>query len=115
MILDLIIYNYTNYYSYFFLNIINFKNIYYIIFISLIIDNIFLNTYFLVTSIMILLYFLLKMVNNYFLKNTICYFLFIIIMSLIYKANLFLIIKKSFILQIIFILLNYNHTYKYGK
>ncbi|MDD5865322.1 MAG: hypothetical protein PUD07_02370 [bacterium] len=110
MILDIITYNYTNYYSFFFLNYLNKKNIYLIIFIGLIIDNIITNTYIIITAIMIFLYFIDKYIKNYYFKNIINYIIFIIIICLIFKSNIFLIIKKSILLQLTSIILN-RYTY----
>ena len=68
MILDLLVYNYTIYYSFFFLNYLNLKNIYLIICVGLLIDNI-LSTYVLVTIILVILYYTLKKIKNYYIKK----------------------------------------------
>ena len=69
MILDLLVYNYTIYYSFFFLNYLNLKNIYLIICVGLLIDNI-LSTYVLVTIILVILYYTLKKIKNYYILTT---------------------------------------------
>ncbi len=114
MILDLIIYNYTNYYSFFFLNYLNFKNIYLIICIGLLVDSI-LSTYIIVTIVLIILYYGFKKIKKYYLKNILYYLTFILIFSITYKSDLIFIIKKSIIMQIICIILFKKHILKYGK
>ena len=98
MILDLLVYNYTIYYSFFFLNYLNLKNIYLIICVGLLIDNI-LSTYVLVTIILVILY----------------YLIFILIFSIIFKSDFLFIIKKSIMIQLISIILFKKHILKYGK
>lgn len=110
MILDIITYNYTNYYSFFFLNYLNKKNIYFIIFIGLLIDNLFLNTYFILTLILLILYFLDKFIKHYYLKNIINYIVFLFLLSLIFNVSFFYLLKNSIILQLISIIL-YKNSY----
>lgn len=114
MILDLLVYNYTIYYSFFFLNYLNFKNIYLIICIGLLIDNI-LSTYVLVTIILVILYYALKKIKNYYIKNILYYLIFILIFSIIFKSDFLFIIKKSIMIQLISIILFKKHILKYGK
>ena len=64
MILDLLVYNYTIYYSFFFLNYLNFKNIYLIICVGLLIDSI-LSTYVLVVVTLVTIYYFLRKIKNY--------------------------------------------------
>ena len=114
MILDLLVYNYTIYYSFFFLNYLNFKNIYLIICIGLLIDNI-LSTYVLVTIILVILYYTLKKIKNDYLKNILYYLIFVLIFSIIFKSDFLFIIKKSIMIQLISIILFKKHILKYGK
>ena len=100
MILDLLVYNYTIYYSFFFLNYLNLKNIYLIICVGLLIDNI-LSTYVLVTIILVILYYTLKKIKNYYIKNILYYLIFILIFSIM--------------IQLISIILFKKHILKYGK
>ena len=113
MILDLLVYNYTIYYSFFFLNYLNFKNIYLIICVGLLIDNI-LSTYVLVTIIFFFFY-NLKKIKNYYIKNILYYLIFILIFSIIFKSDFLFIIKKSIMIQLISIILFKKHILKYGK
>ena len=113
MILDLLVYNYTIYYSFFFLNYLNLKNIYLIICVGLLIDNI-LSTYVLVTIILVILYYL-KKIKNYYIKNILYYLIFILIFSIIFKCDFLFIIKKSIMIQLISIILFKKHILKYGK
>ena len=110
MILDIITYNYTSYYSFFFLNYLNKKNIYFIIFIGLLIDNLFLNTYFILTLILLILYFLDKFIKPYYLKNVINYIVFLFLLSLIFNVSFFHLLKNSIILQLTSIML-YKNSY----
>lgn len=114
MILDLLVYNYTIYYSFFFLNYLNFKNIYLIICIGLLIDNI-LSTYVLVTITLVIIYYILRKIKNYYLKNILYYLIFVLIFSIIFKCDLLFILKKSIIMQLISIILFKKHILKYGK
>lgn len=114
MILDLLVYNYTIYYSFFFLNYLNLKNIYLIICVGLLIDNI-LSTYVLVTIILVILYYTLKKIKNYYKKNILYYLIFILIFSIIFKSDFIFIIKKSIMIQLISIILFKKHILKYGK
>lgn len=100
MILDLLIYNYTIFYSFFFLNYLNFKNIYLIIFVGLFIDSV-LSTYVIVTITLVILYFISKKIKNYYFKNILNYLLFVFVFSFLFKSNAILIIKKSILLQLI--------------
>ena len=92
MILDLLVYNYTIYYSFFFLNYLNLKNIY-----------------------LVILYYTLKKIKNYYIKNILYYLIFILIFSIIFKCDLLFIIKKSIMIQLISIILFKKHILKYGK
>ncbi len=114
MILDLLVYNYTIYYSFFFLNYLNFKNIYLIICVGLLIDSI-LSTYVLVLVTLVTLYYLLRKIKNYYLKNILYYLIFVLIFSIIFKCDFLFILKKSIIMQLISIILFKKHILKYGK
>lgn len=114
MILDLLVYNYTIYYSFFFLNYLNFKNIYLIICVGILIDSI-LSTYVLVTITLFIIYYLLRKIKNYYLKNILYYLIFVLIFSIIFKCDLLFILKKSIIMQLISIILFKKHILKYGK
>ncbi len=114
MILDLLVYNYTIYYSFFFLNYLNFKNIYLIICVGLLIDSI-LSTYVLVLVTLVTLYYLLRKIKNYYLKNILYYLIFVLIFSIIFKCDFLFIMKKSIIMQLISIILFKKHILKYGK
>ena len=114
MILDLLVYNYTIYYSFFFLNYLNFKNIYLIICVGLLIDSI-LSTYVLVTMTLVILYYTLRKIKNYYLKNILYYLIYVLIFSIIFKSDLLFILKKSIIMQLISIILFKKHILKYGK
>lgn len=110
MILDIITYNYANYYSFLFLNYLNKKNIYFIIFIGLLIDNLFLNTYFILTLILLILYFLDKFIKSYYLKNVINYMILLLLFSLIFNVSFLHLFKKSVFLQLTSIML-YKNSY----
>lgn len=114
MILDLLVYNYTIYYSFFFLNYLNLKNIYLIICVGLLIDNI-LSTYVLVTITLVIFYYFLRKIKNYYLKNILYYLIFVLIFSIIFKCDFLFILKKSIIIQLISIILFKKHILKYGK
>lgn len=114
MILDLLVYNYTIYYSFFFLNYLNFKNIYLIICVGLLIDSI-LSTYVLVVVTLVIIYYLLRKIKNYYLKNILYYLIFVLIFSIIFKCDFLFIMKKSIIMQLISIILFKKHILKYGK
>lgn len=114
MILDLLVYNYTIYYSFFFLNYLNFKNIYLIICVGLLIDSI-LSTYVLVTITLVIFYYFLRKIKNYYLKNILYYLIFVLIFSIIFKCDFLFILKKSIIIQLISIILFKKHILKYGK
>lgn len=114
MILDLLVYNYTIYYSFFFLNYLNFKNIYLIICVGLLIDSI-LSTYVIVTITLVIFYYFLRKIKNYYLKNILYYLIFVLIFSIIFKCDFLFILKKSIIMQLISIILFKKHILKYGK
>lgn len=114
MILDLLVYNYTIYYSFFFLNYLNFKNIYLIICVGLLIDSV-LSTYVLVTITLVIFYYFLRKIKNFYLKNILYYLIFVLIFSIIFKCDFLFILKKSIIIQLISIILFKKHILKYGK
>lgn len=114
MILDFLVYNYTIYYSFFFLNYLNFKNIYLIICVGLLIDSI-LSTYALVVVTLVIFYYFLRKIKNYYLKNILYYLIFVLIFSIIFKCDFLFIMKKSIIIQLISIILFKKHILKYGK
>ena len=86
----------------FFLNILNSKNIFKIIFYGLIIDFVISFTNGFVTIFLIIGYLTSKFIKNYYVFNILIFILF----SLIFFKT---IILDSFLLQVIFIVLNKNH------
>ena len=118
LILDVLIYNYTSYCSYFFLLIPLFcdqKDYFEIIIIGLIIDLILLKLPFLNTLILIVIFFLNKKIfklkvrslKNYLLISNLNFFIYHLVVSLIYGFN---IIKFStfFTIYIAFCIFSYN-------
>lgn len=106
IILDLFICTCTSYNTLFFLNILNQKNIYYIILTGLILDFIIANYLFLITLSLIVLFYLNKYILNYYFKNIFNYL--IMLMILRFKFNLI-----NIFLQILFIYLNRKHIIKW--
>lgn len=106
IILDLLVSTYTNAQSLFFLNVLNQKNIYYIIFMGLVLDFIIANTYGAVTLILLFLFYTNKYISGYYLKNIFNYFF--VIIALNFKFSLF-----SLIIQFIFIYLTRYHIIKW--
>jgi len=106
LILDLFVASYTNYHSFFFLNVLNQKKIIYIIFVGLIIDFIIANTYGLITLTLIFLYFINLYLKNFYLTNLFNYFFILIIFH--FKFTF-----VSLFLQIIFIYLTNRHIIKW--
>lgn len=117
LILDIFIYNYTPYKSFFFLLNINDKSIIYNIIISLIIDLFITHTYILTTVFIIVVWFL----KNKYVKihNLVQYYVFNILMILGYFAlfNGFLLknIFNILFINSIYIYISYKKNYPYIK
>ena len=75
LILDIFIYNYTKYKSYFFLVSLYNKNIFYYIGMGLILDFIVFNTFLLNSIILLIIYFINKFFSRYNIKNIYIYLL----------------------------------------
>ena len=125
LILDILIYNFTAYNSYFFLLSILFyrdKDYMKILFIGLILDLIILNKLFINTFILLLIFIINKRIfklknknlKSYLLITNFNFLLYNILLSLIYSFNL-KVFSMSFIINIIFYLLSYNLVKKYIK
>ena len=93
---------FNSYNTAFFLNILNSNNLFKIILYGLIIDFIVSFSYGLITLFLIIGYIISKFVKNYYIFNILIFFLF----SLIFFNGIFF---NSFLLQMIFIILNKNH------
>ena len=86
----------------FFLNILNSKNIFRIIFYGLIIDFVISFTNGFITLFLLMGYIISKFIKNYYVFNVLIFILF----SLFFFKKILL---ESLLLQIIFIVLNKNH------
>lgn len=100
--LDLLIVTFTNYYTFLFLNVLNSKNIYYIVFTGLLIDYILLGTKGIITVTIIVLYFINLKIKSYYFKNILNYFCVLILFGLRFNFG-------SFIIQMVFIYLMKRH------
>lgn len=105
ILLDLIVCNYTHLNSYFFIACLNSKNICYIIYTGLVLDFILIQSYGVITIILVILYFIDKLFKNYYFKNIYNYLFMLSIVSLIFKLNFVNLFLTSFIYQIIYIIL----------
>lgn len=103
-LLDLIVY--PSFHSFFFLNVLNSKNLYYIIFISLILDFIIgFNTYGFITIMFILLYFLDQKIKGYYAKNIFNNVVFALFLAIFFDLNVLELFFPSIFFSIIFIYL----------
>ncbi len=118
LIIDLLIYNYTNYKSFFFLLNISKASLFTNLVIAFIIDNFILHTY-LLNMVYVLIFYLLnkyffKLKNAHFLKYT---FVNLIYLIIYYSLNVFLFkyfsfinLTKIIIFNLIIIMISYiNH------
>ena len=102
----------SSYPTYFFLYIINTKNIYLITFYGLLLDFILINTYGIITFLLIIIYLSYKDIKNYYLRNILVFLTFYFLFNMINYINISL-FMVSFILQLLFIFLNQNHIIKW--
>lgn len=113
LILDIFIYNYTKYKSYFFLVSLYNKNIIYYIGMGLILDFIVFNTFLLNSVIILIIYFINKFFSRYNIKNIYIYLLNLLVDYIVYISitnlvlnnalNVILVnIGKSLILNLLF-------------
>ncbi|MBE6147937.1 MAG: hypothetical protein E7167_00280 [Firmicutes bacterium] len=98
VLLDLFVSTYTNLHTFFFLNVLNHKNIYNIIFWGLVIDFIIARTYGLITFLLLFLFYIDLYIDNYYLRNLFNYFFVVVILG--FNFSIF-----SLIIQILFIYL----------
>lgn len=106
LILDLFISTYTDMQSFLFLNILNQKNVYYVLFVSLIIDFIISKTYGLITLILLFLFYINVYFNNFYIKNIFNYVFVILILNFNFSI-------VGFLIHFIFISLNRYHIIKW--
>ena len=111
--LDCLIYNFTSYKSFFFLNSINSKSIVYNIAIGIFIDHFIIHLYFPTLIFMIIMYFLHKYLKlnylnvlNYYLFNICMVFIYYLALSIINNSN-YSILLNIFVINSIFILISY--------
>lgn len=126
LILDIFIYNYTKYKSYFFLVSLYNKNIIYYIGMGLILDFIVFNTFLLNSIILLIIYFINKFFSRYNIKNIYIYLLNLLVDYIVYISitnlllnnalNVILVnIGKSLILNLLFYLLCFKlKKYEYN-
>lgn len=126
LILDIFIYNYTKYKSYFFLVSLYKKNIIYYIGMGLILDFIVFNTFLLNSVIILIIYFINKFFSRYNIKNIYIYLLNLLVDYIVYISitnlvlnnalNIILVnIGKSLILNLLFYLLCFKlKKYEYN-
>jgi len=99
--------------SFFFLNVFNSNNAKLVLLYGLILDFIVVNSLFFFTILLLFLYFILKRVKNYYLKNLVSFILTTFIISLFSRYSLIFLLSQSFFYQIIFIFLNKGHILKW--
>ena len=111
--LDCLIYNFTSYKSFFFLNSINSKSIVYNIAIGIFIDYFIIHLYFPTLIFMIIMYFIHKYLKlnylnvlNYYLFNICMVFIYYLVLSIINNSN-YSILLNIFVINSIFILISY--------
>ena len=111
--LDCLIYNFTSYKSFFFLNSINSKSIVYNIAVGIFIDHFIIHLYFPTLFFMVIMYFLHKYLKlnylnvlNYYLFNISMVFIYYIVLSTFNNSN-YSILLNIFIINSIFILISY--------
>lgn len=126
LILDIFIYNYTKYKSYFFLVSLYNKNIIYYIGMGLILDFIVFNTFLLNSIILLIIYFINKFFSRYNIKNIYIYLLNLLVDYIVYISitnlllnnalNVILVnIGKSLILNLLFYFLCFKlKKYEYN-
>ena len=126
LILDIFIYNYTKYKSYFFLLSLYKKNIIYYIGMGLILDFIVFNTFLLNSIILLIIYFINKFFSRYNIKNIYIYLLNLLVDYIVYISitnlvlnnalNVILVnIGKSLILNLLFYFLCFKlKKYEYN-
>lgn len=126
LILDIFIYNYTKYKSYFFLVSLYNKNIIYYIGMGLILDFIVFNTFLLNSVIILIIYFINKFFSRYNIKNIYIYLLNLLVDYIVYISitnlvlnnalNVILVnIGKSLILNLLFYFLCFKlKKYEYN-
>lgn len=126
LILDIFIYNYTKYKSYFFLVSLYNKNIIYYIGMGLILDFIVFNTFLLNSIILLIIYFINKFFSRYNIKNIYIYLLNLLVDYIVYISltnlvlhntlNIILVnIGKSIILNLLFYFLCFKlKKYEYN-
>lgn len=126
LILDIFIYNYTKYKSYFFLVSLYNKNIIYYIGMGLILDFIVFNTFLLNSVINLIIYFINKFFSRYNIKNIYIYLLNLLVDYIVYISitnlvlnnalNVILVnIGKSLILNLLFYFLCFKlKKYEYN-
>ena len=126
LILDIFIYNYTKYKSYFFLVSLYNKNIIYYIGMGLILDFIVFNTFLLNSIILLIIYFINKFFSRYNIKNIYIYLINLLVDYIVYISitnllvnnalNVILVnIGKSLILNLLFYLLCFKlKKYEYN-
>ena len=126
LILDIFIYNYTKYKSYFFLVSLYNKNIIYYIGMGLILDFIVFNTFLLNSIILLIIYFINNFFSRYNIKNIYIYLLNLLVDYIVYISltnlvlhntlNIILVnIGKSLILNLLFYFLCFKlKKYEYN-
>lgn len=126
LILDIFIYNYTKYKSYFFLVSLYNKNIIYYIGMGLILDFIVFNTFLLNSIILLIIYFINKFFSRFNIKNIYIYLLNLLVDYIVYISltnlvlhntlNIILVnIGKSLILNLLFYFLCFKlKKYEYN-
>ena len=126
LILDIFIYNYTKYKSYFFLVSLYNKNIICYIGMGLILDFIVFNTFLLNSIILLIIYFINKFFSRYNIKNIYIYLLNLLVDYIVYISitnlvlnnalNVILVnIGKSLILNLLFYFLCFKlKKYEYN-
>ena len=126
LILDIFIYNYTKYKSYFFLVSLYNKNIIYYIGMGLILDFIVFNTFLLNSIILLIIYFINNFFSRYNIKNIYIYLLNLLVDYIVYisitnlvlnnSLNVILVnIGKSLILNLLFYFLCFKlKKYEYN-
>lgn len=126
LILDIFIYNYTKYKSYFFLVSLYNKNIIYYVGMGFILDFIVFNTFLLNSIILLIIYFINKFFSRYNIKNIYIYLLNLLVDYIVYISitnlvlnnalNVILVnIGKSLILNLLFYFLCFKlKKYEYN-
>ncbi len=114
LILDILIYNFTPFKSFFFLLNINDKNILTNIVIGLIVDVFILHTWIIATAFIIVFYYLHKKINvnfynflNYYIFNITMILIFYLITNVIYRLDLKIIIN-IIIINSVYIFISYK-------